>query len=153
MCERVSLRKIMVLLRGKAVDEDAMALACRQAREVGARLYPVVAVEMRRSVPLDAADLPEMEAPRQWLEAAEARAAALGCGAKGAMLTARAAGPAIVDEIVERCVDLLVMGIAYDRRQEQFDLDDAARHILKHAPCQVWVVRDALLSPPSQSSR
>ncbi len=138
-------RKILVLLTGKPVDATALSLACQQGKESGSRVYPVAVVEMRRTVPLDAADLPEMEEPKRWLGAAEAQSAAAGCSIRSVLLTARAAGPAVVDEIVERGVDLLVMGVAYEKRLDSFELDDTACYILKHAPCQVWLVRDAAL--------
>ena len=52
-------------------------------------------------------------------------------------LQAREAGPAIIDEAVEREVDLILMGVKYKRRFGQFSLGNVVPYVLKNAPCPV----------------
>ena len=53
------------------------------------------------------------------------------------LLQAREAAPAIVDEAVERVVDLILMGVTYRTRFGQFSLGTVAPYVLKNAPCRV----------------
>ncbi len=53
------------------------------------------------------------------------------------LLQAREAGPTIVDEAVEREVDLILMGVSYKRHFGQFSLGDVVPSVLKNAPCRV----------------
>ena len=53
------------------------------------------------------------------------------------LLQAREAGPTIVDEAVERDVDLVLMGVEYKKRFGQFSLGTVIPYVLKNAPCRV----------------
>ena len=59
------------------------------------------------------------------------------------ILQARDVGTAIVDEALEREVDLIVMGIGYKRKFGEFDMGHTAPYVLKNAPCRVWLARAA----------
>jgi nucleotide-binding universal stress UspA family protein len=52
-------------------------------------------------------------------------------------------GTAIVDEALEREVDLIVMGIGFKRKFGEFDMGHTAPYVLKNAPCRVWLARAA----------
>jgi len=52
-------------------------------------------------------------------------------------LQAREVGPAIIDEAVERGINLILMGVNYKRRFGQFSLGNVAPYVLKNAPCPV----------------
>ncbi|GAI37019.1 unnamed protein product, partial [marine sediment metagenome] len=53
------------------------------------------------------------------------------------VLQAREAGPAIIDEVVEQGVDLILMGVKYKSRFGQFSLGHVVPYVLKNAPCPV----------------
>ena len=53
------------------------------------------------------------------------------------ILQARDAGPAIVDEAVERGVDLILMGFSYKRHFGQYSLGQVVPFVLKNSPCPV----------------
>jgi nucleotide-binding universal stress UspA family protein len=57
------------------------------------------------------------------------------------LLQARAAGPAIVDEAIDRAAEAIVMTAAVRRRHGKPTLGDTAEHVLLNAPCEVVVVR------------
>jgi len=50
-------------------------------------------------------------------------------------------GPAIVDEAVERGVNIIIMGIAYKQRFGQFSLGNVAPYVLKNSPCPVMLLQ------------
>ena len=41
-------------------------------------------------------------------------------------------------------MDLILLGITYKKRFGEFDLGQTAPFVLKHAPCRVWVCRQAV---------
>ena len=59
------------------------------------------------------------------------------CEIETDLLQAREAAPAIVDEAVERQVDLILMGVTYGKRFGQFSLGNVVPDVLKKAPCRV----------------
>ncbi|MDP2728276.1 MAG: universal stress protein, partial [Dehalococcoidia bacterium] len=60
------------------------------------------------------------------------------------LLQAREVGPAIVDEAIERGVDLILLGVPYKKRFGEFNMGRVAPYVLKNAPCRVWVIRQAI---------
>ena len=60
------------------------------------------------------------------------------------LLQAREAGPAIVDEAVERGIDLIIMAISYKKPFGEFDLGSTVPYVLKNAPCRVLIWREAI---------
>ncbi len=114
-------------------------------KAMDAEVMPVAVVEMKRNLPLDATGLPEAATAQYLLDKADAQARAAGCSVKSTLVTARAIGPAVVDEISERLADVAIIGVPYDRRLGEFQLGEAAEYILRHAPCQVWLVREAAI--------
>jgi len=49
----------------------------------------------------------------------------------------------IVDTARSQGVDLIVMGIGYNRKFGEFDMGHTAPYVLKNAPCRVWLARAA----------
>ncbi len=66
------------------------------------------------------------------------------------LLQARAVGPAIVDEAIERDADAIVMSAAIHRRHGRPTLGETTDHVLLHAPCEVVVIR-TVPGPPTAS--
>ncbi|GAI70253.1 unnamed protein product, partial [marine sediment metagenome] len=60
-----------------------------------------------------------------------------GCKIETELLQAREVAPAIVDEAIEREVDLILIGVTYKRRFGEFSLGDVVPYVLKNAPCRV----------------
>jgi nucleotide-binding universal stress UspA family protein len=63
---------------------------------------------------------------------------------EGEILHAREAGPAIVDEAIERQADLILLGTGYDDVFGQYHLGRVVQYTLRNAPCEVWVCRHAV---------
>jgi nucleotide-binding universal stress UspA family protein len=139
----MKLRRILAPVNGTAIDSEVIEFACSVAKRTKAEIYAIYVIEVKRSLPLDADMQPEMERGEQVLEQAEHIAEANDCRIQSELLQAREIGPAIVDEAIERSVDMVVLGLPFSKRIGEFELGKTASYVLKHAPCRVWVLREA----------
>jgi len=133
----MEFHRILVPVSGTGADEEAVRLACRLAKRDKANILAVYVIPIDRNLPLDAEIEAEVEKAEAVLDRIEEVAADEGCQVETDLLQAREAAPTIVDEAVEREVDLILMGAAYKRRFGQFSLGSTIPHVLKHAPCRV----------------
>jgi len=138
----MKLKRILVAARGNGADEEAVKLACDLAKKSKAGIYVVYIIEVKRSLPLDAVIESEIQKAEEVLTRAEDIAAELDYEVETDLIQAREAGSAIVDEAMERDVDLILMGLTYKTRFGVFDLGRAVPHVLKGAPCRVLLCRD-----------
>lgn len=138
--------KILIPLNGDGGDEEAVKIACRLAKERKAKIYAVYIIEVSWSLPLDAHIEAEVKRGEEALSKAERYADNEDYELEGEILQAREAGPAIIDEAVEKGVDLIVMGVTPKKRFGELSLGNTASYILKHAPCEVIICRQ----PPSK---
>ena len=122
---------------GTEADEEAIKLACRLAKKNKGRICAVYVITIERTLPLDAEMVPEIKKAESILEHVEIIAEEENYEIETDILQAREAGLAIVDEAVEREVDLIVMGVTYGRRFGQFSLGNMVPYVLKNAPCPV----------------
>ena len=138
----MKLKRILVAARGNGADEEAVKLACDLAKKSKAEIYVVYIIEVKRSLPLDAVIESEIQKAEEVLTRAEDIAAERDYEVETDLIQAREAGSAIVDEAMERDVDLILMGLTYKTRFGVFDLGRAVPHVLKEAPCRVLLCRD-----------
>ena len=129
--------RILVPVIGNQVDDETIRLACRLAKKDKAKLWVVYVIAIKRSLPLEAKIEPETRKAESILDHAESVAEEENYEAETDVLQAREAGPAIVDEAVERGVDLILMGVPYKRRFGQFSLGTVVPYVLTNAPCRV----------------
>ena len=129
--------KILVPVVGTEADEDAIRLACRLAKKNKGKIYAVYVITIKRTLPLDAEIESEVKTGEDILDHIEGVAEEQDCEIETDLIQAREAGPAIVDETVERGVDLILMGVRYKRRFGQFSLGSVVPYVLKNAPCRV----------------
>ncbi len=134
----------MVPTNGSGVDEEVVKLACSLARKAKAKVYAVYIIEVERSLPLDTQVDSETEKAEKILTHAEDIAADADYEVETDLLQARDAGPAIVNEAVEREVDLIIMATVYKKAPGIPDLGKAVYHVLKEAPCRVLLYRDSI---------
>ena len=129
--------KILVPTGGTEADEEAMRLACRLAKKNKSKIWAVYVVTIKRALPLDAEIESEIRTAEAILDHMESCAEELDYEVETDVLQAREAGPAIIDEAVERNIDLILMGVKYKRHFGQFSLGNVVPYILKNAPCPV----------------
>lgn len=140
----MELTKILVPVSGNSADEEALKLACSLAKKSKAKIYVVYIIQVKRSLPLDAEIGSEIRKAEEVLSRAEDIAAEQDYEVETDLLQAREVGPAIVDEAMERDVDLILMGIGYKKRFGIFSLGVAVPHVLKEAPCRVLLCREPI---------
>lgn len=133
----MEFKKVLVPVVGGGADEEAMKLACRLAKKDKGKVWAVSVVAIKRALPLDAEIDSEIQSAEDVLDSVENVAEEEDYEVETDVLQAREVGPAIVDEAVERGVDLILMGIAYKRRFGQFSLGNVVPYVLKNSPCPV----------------
>jgi len=133
----MEFHRILVPVIGTEADEEAIKLACRLAKQDKSEVYAVYIITMARELPLDAEVESEIRKAEDMLNHIEGIAEEQGCRIETDLLQARDAGPAIIDEALEREVDLILMGAAYKRRFGEFSLGEVLPYVLKNAPCCV----------------
>ena len=133
----MEFHKILVPVIGTDADEEAIRLACRLAKKDKGKIWAVYVITLKRALPIDAEVESEIRKAEGILDHVENIAEEQDCEVETDLLQAREAGLTIVDEAVEREVDLIVMGIKYKRRFGQFSLGDTVPYVLKNAPCHV----------------
>lgn len=138
------IANIMVPVSGNPIDEEAIGLACRVAKAAKGRVYAVYVIEVTRTLPLNAELELEVRKGEKFLDQAERAAEELDYEVETELLQAREVGPAVVDEALERGVDLIILGVPYKKRFGEFNLGKVAPYVLKNAPCRVWLVRQAI---------
>ena len=133
----MEFHKILVSVSGTDADEEAIKLACWLAKKNKGKICAVYVITVKRSLPLDAEIESEIQKAEGILNRMESVAEEQNCEVETDLLQAREAGSSIVEEAVERKVDLILMGVKYKRRFGQFSLGDTVPYVLKNAPCHV----------------
>ena len=133
----MDFQRILVPVSGTEADEEAMKLACRLAKKDKGRIWSVYVVTIKRALPLDTEIESGIETAEAILDHIEMVAEEQDCEIETDVLQAREVGPAIIDEAVEREVDLILMGAKYKRRFGQFSLGSVAPYVLQNSLCPV----------------
>ncbi len=134
----------MVPIVGTKIDEEALTLALKLARTSKGKVCVVYVITVKRALPLEAEIEPEVVKAERVLEWAERVAEEQDAEVETDLLQAREAGPALVDEAVERKVDLILMGVSYNKRFGEFSLGSTSQYVLKNAPCPVLIYREPI---------
>ncbi len=138
----MEFHKILVPVIGTEADEEAMRLACRLAKRDKGKILAIYSIKIKRALPLDAEIESEIEKAEYILDHIEMVAEEQDYEVDTDVLQAREAGPAIIDEVVERGVDLILMGIKHKTRFGQFSLGHVVPYVLKNAPCPVILYQE-----------
>jgi nucleotide-binding universal stress UspA family protein len=137
----IDARQFLVPCDGSAAAYEALAFACTQAKRSRGRVFVVHVIEVKRTLPLDAEMSAEAQRGENILTEAERIGEELEVRIEGELLQAREAGHAIVDEAIERGIDVIVMGTEYTSPFGEFQIGRTAQFVLKQSPCQVWLFR------------
>jgi nucleotide-binding universal stress UspA family protein len=133
----MEFHKILVPVTGTQVDDEPIRLACRLAKKDKAKIWAVYVIAVKRSLPLEAEIESEIIKAEGILDHIVSVAEEEEYEIETDLLQARDAGPTIVDEAVERGVNLILMGLPYKRRFGQFSLGSVVPYVLENAPCRV----------------
>jgi nucleotide-binding universal stress UspA family protein len=133
--------KILVPVSGNKADPEAIKLAIRLVKKEKdkdkGKIWAVSVVAIKRALPLDAEIDSEIKRAEDVLDNVQSVAEEEGFEVATDVLQAREVGPALVDEAVERGVELILMGFTYKRQFGQFSLGAVVPYVLKNSPCPV----------------
>lgn len=140
-----AFRRAILALAGSSCDDRIVHLAAELGRAGHGELIGVHVVEVGWSMPLDAEVAARSEEAQRILDRAETTAEKRKARLEPVLLQARDVGAALVDEATEREADLLIVGLPYRKRfGGDFAIGNTIPYVLKHAPCEVWVVREPI---------
>ena len=144
-----AFRRAILALAGGPCDDRIVELSADLGRATRGELVGVHVVEVGWSMPLDADIAARSEEAQRILDRAELNAENRKTRLEPVLLQAREVGAALVDEATEREADLLVVGLPYRKRfGGDFAIGRTIPYVLKHAPCEVWVVREPIPTDP-----
>jgi nucleotide-binding universal stress UspA family protein len=143
--ERVN---IIVPVSGNDSDDRLLKIVERIARRQAANVTLIYVVEVMQSMPLDAelpvqCDFGEIvlgNARSEISKHLENKASNVATE----ILQARSAGAAIVDEAIVREADAIVMSAKLQRRHGKLTTGETTEYVLRNAPCEVIVIRQAM---------
>ena len=129
--------RILVPITGTEADIDTVKIACWIAKKDKSKLYAMYVITIKRSLPLETEIESETRRAEDLLSRMENIADAEDCRLETDLLQAREVAPTIIDEAVDKEIDLILIGVKYSRHFGQFSLGSIVPEILKNAPCQV----------------
>lgn len=134
--------RVLVSVNGSDSDEQAIKLACNLASKKKGTVFILNVLEVARNLPIDSPAPNDIERSDNILERMEHLAKTEKCEVELEAVQAREAGPAVVNEAIERNVDIIVMGLDYKKKHGEFNLGSTINYVLRRAPCRVWVSRE-----------
>ena len=134
-------KKVLLPVNGDDSDEESLRLACNLVRESKGKIYVLYVIEVARQLPLDADVSDETTKGEEVLQRIEKLGKEYQVDVDAEILQAREAGPAVVEEAVEREVEAIVVGVPYKWRYGVFSLGRTVPFILKNSPCPVFLWR------------
>ena len=142
--ENMGPQKVLILVNGSQADDNVTKLACDMTHKTKGEIYAIYVIELKRTLPLEAEVEPEIQRGEEVLDHVEHLAESHGCEIETVLLQARDKGPAVMEEAIERNVDLIIIGMNYEKPFGEFSMGTTLPHILKKAPCRVIVCREPI---------
>jgi len=138
------IRHILIPVHSQEYAERLARIACDLAGLYKADVTAVYAIEVPRSLALDADLGVQMQEARDVLDTASHIAETVyDTNVETVVLQARSAGVAIVEYAKEKGSDLILLGAHRDhpRSREEVVFGATADYVARNAPCAVWTVR------------
>lgn len=140
-----AFQRLVVPVSGSETDSRVLDILPDLFSKDGGEVTFLYVVEVPQSMPLDAELPAEIDSGERALRHAE-KVARRTLSARTAhvvteLLQARAVGPAIIDEAIERDAEAIIMTAAVHRKHGRPTLGETTDHVLLHAPCEVVVIR------------
>ena len=103
-------KRVLLPVNGDDSDEESLTLACNLVRESKGKIYVLYVIEVARQLPLDSDVSSEFAKGEEVLQRIESLGKKYHVEVEAEILQAREAGPAVVQEAVERQVGAIVVG-------------------------------------------
>jgi APA family basic amino acid/polyamine antiporter len=136
----VTFTRILVPMKIGIIGEEMLATAIRLASDHAAEVQALHVIRVPLEQPLEAEMVDEEERAEASLAEAKLLGADHGVLVEGAIIRARAIGPAIVERAEETGADLIVLGSAPRWRRQSRFFSPTVDHVLRKAPCEVLIV-------------
>lgn len=140
-----AFERLVVPVSGSEIDTRVLEILPALLCKGNSAITFLYVVEVAQAMRLDAEMPIEIEAGELALSHAERFSAKLlherNTQLVTELLQARAAGPAIVDEAIERRADAIVMTALVHKKHGRSTLGVTTEHVLLNAPCEVIVIR------------
>lgn len=146
--ETVERSRLLIPVAGNEGDERLLNYVAKIAQRKHSDITLMYVVEVEQELPLDA-ELPVeithgedvLENARETLrKVVDPRTSDVSTD----MLQARSAGAAIVDEATQDGTDAIIMGANVFKRMGKFTIGETVDYVLRNAPCEVIVLRNAM---------
>ena len=140
--------KILVPVNGKPASDHAFRRACQLVRQCKGELYVIYVFEPPMKYSLGYLHSRRSHEEGEAILARMERIAhSEKCKVNATLLEARNAGPAITLEANDRDMDLVVIGLPYQRRIDYHALGVTADYLLKNVNCEVLICREPFVAP------
>lgn len=137
--------KVLVVVNGTKADKNVIKLASKMAIRNRGNVFAIYIIEVKRTLPLETEIDTEIQKGESVLEQIEHTAKSYGHAiTETALLQTRDKGSAIVEESRAREVDLIILGINYEKPFGEFSLGTTIPYVLKHATCSVILIREPM---------
>jgi nucleotide-binding universal stress UspA family protein len=137
--KRNVIHRILVPVTGTDTDEETIRTACWIASRDKSKLFVLYVITIKRSLPLEAEIESETRRAEEILIRVEKIAEDEDYIIETDLLQAREVAPTIIDQAVDRNIDLILMGIKPQSRFGQFNLGSIVPYVLRNASCRVML--------------
>ena len=145
---RLDTKRILVPVNGEPHNERTFRWACQLARESKTELHAIYVIEVPLTLSLESEISKDIDKGEEILGRIEAIASEEKYkGLQARFLRARQAGPAVVAESENKFMDLLIVGIPYNRQFRECHLGSTASYIFHNANCQIMFSREQAPNP------
>ncbi len=143
----MGIGRILIPVTGQKTDKDVMELASKIIDPDNGRIYALYVIEVSREFPVDA-DLPnETAIGEKILNQVEEFFQNLKIPVTAEFLQARDLGPAVLKEVEERGIELVLFGALYEVLHGVYSPGTDVEYLLENIPCPTWILREGVLSP------
>ncbi len=137
-------RNIIVALTDTAIDQEAIAVACKVARRHNGEVYGVYGIVVPFRLALDDAMASETAKANHALDQAREVADQMKVRLDTEIIHTRHFGQALIQEALDHECALIVLGVPYQAGVNgQSNLNETAEYVLRNAPSRIWLVRGA----------
>lgn len=141
----MKINKILIPISNPEYLEEMVRISCNIASLYKAKILALYVIEIPRSLPLDAEIKEEQDKGEEILKKAyDFASSEYGIEIDTDILQARTAGPAILEEVIENGIDLILLEAEAKKSLEEKIFGSTVDYILKNAPCHVWIIRPFL---------
>ncbi len=150
-------RNIMVALTDTAIDQEAIAVACKAARKHNGEVYGVYGIVVPFRLALDDDMATETAAANHALDRAKSVADQMKVHLDTEIIHTRHFGQSLIQEALDHDCALIVLGVSYQIGVNgQFSLSETADYVLRNAPSRIWLVRGPcpqIMNRPAQQAQ